>query len=204
MRCPECGAQVDDSYKFCARCGHSFEPGVGGQSQSSPQLRREGAPISLIVVSVVVALIVVAAIVGAFFVQKPNEVLPHQTPTLVYTERSVEGGIRITLLGITQNNVHWSGVRISLSGDNTWAEWYPASADLDGSQRVTASYGSILLGPASVSLSVTDLEGDGHLGSGDFYDLIANPGFSSLTTYSTHLLYEPTMEKMGTGLTFVG
>ena len=114
------------------------------------------------------------------------------------------GGWQINIDMVTRYSDAWDDIDVGLNDGAHWVAWYIKSGDLDRGYTVTAEYGARLLGTLSVILTVTDKNGDGLVGLDDFFIVTANPAFSSVVTCTAALIYEPTGERMGTGITFSG
>jgi hypothetical protein len=54
----------------------------------------------------------------------------------------------------------------------------------------------LLLGDIEVTLSISDIAGNGMINSGDYMELVSSPAFSSSTDYSATVLYEINDEAM--------
>jgi hypothetical protein len=208
MRCPNCGVESEAGFKFCQRCGYSFDQGtVAPQEGYQQSIKKEddSSPFLLVAVAVIVALIVGGAVIYAFLVQKTDHVHYNgDTPTAVYSKATVTNGQKIMILAISNAYVPWDDVQIYAGEEGNLIMWQPRSDDLDGGVTITAPYGAVSLGSVSLNLAVTDLAGDGYVSGGDYFIVTADPGFSAATVYTASLLYEPTGDKIGTGITFTG
>ncbi len=84
---------------------------------------------------------------------------------------------------------------------------WPVNTDLDGGSAVSANYSTDSLGTLTVCCVVFDYGGDGCISSSDSFRLFTYGGavaFSSPVAYTTDLIYEPTGETIGTGISFTG
>ena len=208
MKCPNCGAEAGGDFRFCSMCGYSYDPRAVRPQQgymSSPPQRDDSKTI-LIIVIVIVALIVVPIVLGAilYFMVLGFGGTSTTTPAATYAKSTVTGGSRISILSITKTDVAWDDVRVQLNDWVEFAGWGTKTADLDGGYAITASYAAESLGTLSVTLTVTDVAGNGFVSGGDYFIVTASPVFSSATTYSAVLIYEPTGERIGAGITFTG
>jgi len=204
MRCPDCGAETDIvDIKFCPVCGHSYDPSFPAARDSYRQRPDRSHETILVVVVVVV---VVAVLIGAFYLTSlvSYGTPPMMTPAATYFKSSVVNGTKITIVSITKTDVPWDDVMIQLTDGTNFLEWNPRTTDLDGGAAMTVHYGPEALGDLMVSVTVTDLAGNGFVSSGDYFIPLPDPGFSSGASYSACLIYEPTGEKIGTGITFTG
>jgi hypothetical protein len=161
--------------------------------------------IALIIITVaIVAVLVIAGavyyIMGLGFSDGDGL---HMTPAAFYDKTQLESGWQINLRQISET-IPWSDVRVLLNDGVNFVEWNIDSADLDGGREVTVPYAARALGALSVTLTVTDLSGNGAVNSYDHFTVSATPAFSSTTNYSTVLLFRPTAEQIGAGVTFTG
>jgi len=124
------------------------------------------------------------------------------TPTATYQKATISNGEKITIVSITKTDVPWDDVTIQLSDGTTIAQWTPTKTSQ--SSTATHSYGAQGLGSLSVTCNVTDVSGNGYVSGTDYFTLWSSTGFSSGTQYTAVLLYEPTGERMGQGVTFTG
>jgi len=122
------------------------------------------------------------------------------TPTLTMSESAVANGVKILVLSISDADVEWSEVGIIVSDGTNHVTWHLNTADLDWGTLQWHKYSIQPFGPMVVYCNVTDLEGDGVVDGNDYMELIAkdgSPGFSSATTYTVSLVYDPHGEEMG-------
>ena len=205
MRCPDCGTDTNSvDMKFCPVCGHSYDPSFPAARDSYRQQPDRSNGTILVVVIVV---IVVAVLIGAFYLTALVTYSPPHgmtTPAATYTKASVVNGKKITIVSITKTDVPWDDVKIQFTDGTNFLECSPRTTDLAGGAAMTVQFGSQALGNLMVSVTVTDLAGNGFVSGADYFILITNPDFSSGTSYSACLLYKPTGAKIGTGITFTG
>jgi hypothetical protein len=206
MRCPDCGAESEGDCKFCPRCGYAFDPYAQRTVRAYPSNRREGSNTVLIVVIVVIVVAVLVIAPMLLYVMVigfgPDE--HNMTPAAAYSKASVEGGVKITILSITRTDIPWDDIRIQMSDGSDFAGWSPKTAYLDGGAMISMPFDAEHMGTLSLTLTVTDLAGNGIVNGGDYFVVTANPVFSSATTYNVGMIYLPTGERMGTGVTFTG
>ena len=126
------------------------------------------------------------------------------TPAASYSKVTITYGQKITIVSITKTDVPWDDVKIQLSDGTNIAQWSPAKAN-----QLTVSsynYSTSALGSITVACVLTDVSGNGYVSGTDYFTLKyqgANP-FLSTTTYTAVLLYEPTGERCGQGVSFTG
>ena len=129
------------------------------------------------------------------------------TPTATYTRSLILNGQRISVVSITETDVGWDDVKVQLTDGTSFAKWLPTSANLDGGSALSCNLSSNVLGSLTVCCVVFDVSGNGCVNQGDYFTLFTFSGataFSSSTTYTAVLVYEPTGEKIGTGVSFTG
>jgi len=208
MRCPQCGTDSRGDYRFCPRCGYAFDQMAAmpprGYMQPQPRRSESNTALTIIIVIVVVVAALIAIPAVLYVMTSDFEGTPTQTPAALFAKTTVEGGVKITIVSITYTKVVWDDISVLLGDGTSYAEWDPETADLDGGSVATASYPAEPLGALSVTMTVTDLAGNGVVSSGDYFTLIANPVFLSGTTYTALFLWDPTSEQMGTGMAFTG
>ncbi len=123
------------------------------------------------------------------------------TPNARYSETPLTGGIAVTILEITRSHIPWDDVRIRLTDGVIVMQWSPSSSHLDNGSSATERYNTGSLGTVPVELSVTDLAGNGQLDVSDFFTVIMGQS-SSQVNYTIGLIYEPTGDFLGQGVTF--
>ena len=123
-------------------------------------------------------------------------------PTAMFSKTPVSGGWQINIVSITNTVIPWDDIRVQLNDGTDFVEWSIKTADLDGGFNITAHYAAKSLSTLSVTLTVTDVGGNGFANGGDYLTFTAAPVFSSATVYATMLIYEPFGEQMGNGITF--
>lgn len=207
MKCGNCGAENSEDLKFCGDCGAPLS------KQTEPQQRsRLRSEISLVVIAlIVIGVVLISSIVVAFayFSLTPSsqdgddghDGIP---PAATYSKTPISGGQRINIVSITRTDVGWNDIRVQVSDGIYFWEWSTATADLDYGSAVTHDYGVRTDGGTSMFLNVTDVAGNGIVSGSDYFTVTADPGFSSGSVYVAVLIYEPTGERIGTGIAFTG
>jgi len=205
MNCPNCGARLSDGASFCERCGSQ----VGIPQFTSSQLRPQPTSdkkILWIVVLVVILVIVVPIILAAVMyvmVLGFGDGTENMTPAAVYDKGTITNGKKVTVLSISRIDVPWDDVAVQLSDDMNFATWSPSRDDM--SVVGGRNYSSQSLGSLSVYMWAFDLQGNGFLSGGDYVTFqTIGASFSSDTTYSVRLIYQPTGETMGIPVIFNG
>ena len=160
----------------------------------------------VIIAAVVVVLIVLVAILYVMVLgfDEQHESPPRVTPAATYSKAPISNGEQVNVVQITKTDVPWDDIKVQLSDGTSFAEWQTATADLDGGAAVTHDYASLSLGALTVTLTVTDVGGNGFVSGSDYFRVTASGGLSSGTIYTAVLVYEPTGEHIGTGVTFTG
>jgi hypothetical protein len=118
------------------------------------------------------------------------------TPYAMLRREPIVSGQRFTVSMITQDYIPWSDVTIVLSDGQNAVLWHPLSEDLDIGSVSSHEYETLLLGDIEVTLSISDIAGNGMINSGDYMELVSSPAFSSSTDYSATVLYEINDEAM--------
>ena len=129
------------------------------------------------------------------------------TPTAAYTKAIIANGFRITIVTITNTEIGWDDVTVQLTDGTNLAEWEPLTANLDGGSAVSSNLTTDTLGSLSVCCVVFDVAGNGYVNGGDYFTVFtytSETAFSSATTYTAVLIYEPTGENIGAGISFNG
>ncbi|UCE91998.1 MAG: type IV pilin N-terminal domain-containing protein [Methanobacteriota archaeon] len=129
------------------------------------------------------------------------------TPTATYSKSTISNGQTITIVSITKTDVGWDDIKVQLTDGTNFAEWTPATTDLDGGAATSYNYSVKALGTLSVCCMVFDVGGNGYCSGTDYFRVYTYPdatAFASSTTYTAVLIYEPTGEQMGTGVSFTG
>ena len=207
MKCPNCGASILDGSSFCQRCGLQVGTPQFTSSQLRPQPMKD-SKVLWIVVIVVILLVVVPIVLSAvlYFMVLGFGGTSTQTPDAMYQKSTIANGQEITIVAITKIDVPWDDVKIQLSDGTNVAEWSPIMA----LQSTTAGHNysaSTTLTGLTVCLWVYDVSGNGYVSGTDYFTIFTYggaTGFSSSTQYSAVLLYEPTGERCGQGISFTG
>ncbi len=205
MRCPDCGVEVTPDFKFCPRCGYSFLGGTSMSQRYAPPQKKGIGPLAIVLIIVLaVAITIVPSVVLYWFVAGFGPDDQVRTPAATYSKSTVQDGVKITIVSITKTDVSWDDIRVQLTDGTVFGQWDTFASDLDTGAAVSADYGTQYLGVLAVDLTVTDLGGNGVVSGTDYFTLKTSSGFSSTTTYSAGLIYQPTGELIGTGITFIG
>ena len=127
---------------------------------------------------------------------------PIITPTTQLTKSTITNGIKLTFAAVSYETM-WSDISILIS-DGSYAEAWTniSSTDLDDGAGDKNFYSFETLGTLVIWLNVTDLAGNGYVNQGDYFMLTAN-SFSSTTTYTITIIYDPTASAM-TSTSFTG
>lgn len=121
------------------------------------------------------------------------------TPAVSLSKTSVTEGVKISVMSISSSDVSWGDVRITINDGGNFATWNPSAADLGGGIAKTFNYSNQPLGSIWVCCQVTDLAGNGIINNGDYIVLTSymnSMTFSTSTTYTVTLVYDPTAEQM--------
>lgn len=121
---------------------------------------------------------------------------PSATPIAVMSDTPTVDGVKVTFMSVSEE-VPWSDVTLLLSDNMNFAAWHPVSSDLTGTVFEQEDYGSDMLGSLIVSLTVTDLAGNGVVDGGDYFVLTSSPSFSAVTTYTVTIVWEPSDGNIG-------
>ena len=134
--------------------------------------------------------------------EEPSEAVP----LVVMSKMYVTNGVKINVLDITNSDVEWSDVTVTLTDGTSYAMWEPQTADLDNGSVSTANYSTDELGDLTVCCKVVDLAGNGQIDGADYFELTTydgDPPFSSAVTYTFMLVWEWDGSQMGS-ITFTG
>ena len=129
------------------------------------------------------------------------------TPLATYSKVTILNGVRINILSISNASVPWSDVRVRLTDGFNVTEWCPFTEDLDGGVAAVANYSTSMLGTLAVCCLVFDIGGNGRINGGDYFTLFTYGGAVSFrpgVSYTAVLVYEPSGETIGTGISFTG
>jgi len=102
--------------------------------------------------------------------------------------------------------IAWDDIRISLSCEAVYIDWYPASANFSEVSPHTTVFPGKTLGSTDVVLTCTDVLGDGHVQEGDYFTLEVAGGldFQEDLTYALDVLHEGTGARLDSGARFRG
>jgi FlaG/FlaF family flagellin (archaellin) len=122
---------------------------------------------------------------------------PGQTPAASLTKTTIANGVKFTVNAVSRTTT-WSDVEIFLSDGADFGDWSPSAAYLSGSGVLTETFAAITMGDLAIFCNVTDLAGNGNINAGDYFTFTTGSAqmFSSATTYTVTLMYEPTAEQM--------
>jgi hypothetical protein len=187
-RCVSCGRPVDPDAATCPHCGYDLHPEAHVPRPPKPKR----ALWKVAVVSVVIAAVVLASIL---YVLSLGFGGCCSTPAVMVLNKSAfENGFKIEFTATTAE-VSWNDVTIQLSTGTDTVSWKNISAE-----ALTSAYppevwhygnGKALPG-LCVFLNVTDVSANGRMSHSDYITLTIGGGaFSTSTTYSLRLTYEP-------------
>lgn len=131
-----------------------------------------------------------------------DQTVDNWTPTATLSKTSVDGGWRITVVATT-HTVGWDDLTVMLGDDTGFTSWAPSSSALAGTGPETEYFQDSYLSGTAVSLSITDLAGNGQVNGGDYFTLTATPYFSATVDYTFRLIHEPT-DGMMVSISFSG
>ncbi len=149
------------------------------------------ATILMVAITVVLAAVLYVMVLG--FGTNPNA-----TPAATYSKASATGGAKINIVSITRNDVSWDDVKVQLSKGGDFAEWSPVALPLNTGSAVTVAQGVGAGALSGFSLNVTDLGGNGVVSGSDYLTIIGTFAGS----YTCALIFVPSGEMIGTGVTF--
>ena len=120
-----------------------------------------------------------------------------QTPTTQLTKSTITNGVKLTLAAVSIETL-WTDVDVLISDGTNDEGWTNLTqGDLDDGAGDRNFFGTVTLGTLVVSLSVTDLSGNGYANQGDYFSVTA-VSFLSTATYTITLIYGPTASSMTT------
>jgi len=232
-RCVSCGRSLAHDANVCPYCGHDYRAsnyvvptkplmstglkvvlyvlsvlipiagiiiGLVFMSRDDPEDRHVGKMCLILGVVAIVLSVGLAALL--YFLVLSFSGGEVSTPVMSLVMSAVTDGYRFSALG-PDEHVVWQDVTVLLTDGQNPVTWYLTSEELSGSGAVTYSFGSKTLGSLAVSLSVTDLSGNGAVDSMDSLTVTSSLSFDSGTDYNLRLLYEPTDSPM-CSITFTG
>ncbi len=146
----------------------------------------------MIVVVVIVAIILITVVLSAvLYVMTMGFHSPSIGPYSVLTKSTVTDGVELTFAPVTVDT-QWSDITVLLSDGTNTVQWSPATTDLVHWTTVKVLMGAQTLTSLSVYCNVTDNAGNGYINGGDYFTLTTGGGsFSSATTYTCTIIYEP-------------
>ncbi len=177
--------------------------GNDGSSYGSVHSKRKRLRTTIVIV---VTLAVAVVLIGFIWYLSVLGFGPRgsQTPGILLSKTYVQGGWQFRIAGVTSFDIYWDDVRVTLDDGSSYVDWGCRTIDLDGGVNVTSHYATKFLSPLSVTLTVTDIYGNGKAGTFDYFTLTSSPFFSPETSYTVYLTYEPTAGQMGSGVIFSG
>ncbi len=211
MKCLKCGTESSEAVEFCAKCGNRI---AEAQQQTMKPAAKNGMSRARTVVIVVTVIVVISIVLFAalFHGLMGHGYAPMSTPDAVYEESDITNGVQVNIVSISNSEVSWNDVTVQLTDGTESVEWSPWTSDLgDGAAGLMGLLPARILGSLTVYCWVFDLgldiHGDGYVSGRDYiqvFTAIGATNFSSATTYTLVLIYEPHGEKIGTGITFTG
>jgi len=155
------------------------------------------ATILMVAITVVLAAVLYVMVLGFGGTQQ-------HTPVASYSKDTIGYGQRITIVSIAKSDVPWDDVKIQLSDGTTIVEWMPTKALQ--STSVEHNYSTQILDTVTVACVLTDVSGNGYVSGSDFLTLKYQGATAWVTSteYSVALLYEPSGERCGQPITFIG
>lgn len=152
------------------------------------RIRSRIAKTPLLLVTVLSAILIALSVVLYAMQQGPEPAVDFRDTII---EAQTTDGYRFYLVNIHEN-VCWDDVTLSLTDGTNSANWLNVTADeLNDVTNDFKNFGSQTLGSLSVTLMITDVEGNGKLDKGDYIDLTAH-SFVETTDYKLTIIYEPT------------
>jgi len=176
-------------------------------SKNSPQLKRVGKICLALALVAFLLSYAMAAILYAMVLGFGGDDSYVSTPQTVYSRSTITDGVDIVVVAITQSDIPWGDVTVQLSIGAAFASWSPTTSSLTGVGTTSYVVGERTLDLLTVRCEVLDISGNGYVSGSDHFRLTTtatSPSFSSTDTYSAVLIYEPTGERMGSGITFTG
>ena len=231
--CVSCGRSIDWNVNVCPYCGHDFRIvmqdaakktmstgikvllyivsilipiagiviGIVFLLRDDPEEKRVGK--ICIILSIVMTLLIIGfAVLLYVMVIGFSEPGGNATPATTLSMTAVTDGYRFSF-GTVNEYVPWSEVYVVVTDAQNPVSWSPDSEDLSGDIAVTYDYGTRTLSSIDVTLSVTDLAGDGSIDMNDCMTLTSPLGFSAATDYEIKVIWEPS-DGVICSLTFSG
>jgi hypothetical protein len=176
-------------------------------SKNSPQLKRVGKICLALALVAFLLSYAMAAILYAMVLGFGGDDGHVSTPVAAYSRITITDGVDVTVVVITAPDIPWSDVMVQLSTGTALASWNPTTSALEGSGTTSYVVGDRTLDALTVRCEVFDIAGNGYVNGADHFRLTTigtSPSFSSTDTYNAVLIYEPTGERIGSGVTFTG
>ncbi len=186
---------------MCPHCGHSLLR----EAQASRPPKPKSIPWMVAVVVVIVAVVILASVL--YFLSLGFGGCCSTPGILVQSKTSFENGFKFEFTAAT-SDVVWSDVTVQLFAGNDMVSWTNISTKaLTGAYPPEVwHYGNgKALGSLCVFLNVTDVSANGRVSHSDFITLTVGGGaFSTTTSYSLRLIFEPTGGAMMNEYVFTG
>ena len=122
-----------------------------------------------------------------------------EMPVIVLNTSEYGNGWKLSVTSVNDGNLFtqspsWSDLRTMLHDGTSTASWETESSYLGNGTYCEQIFSPKLVGDITVTCSVVDLAGNGHLNVGDFILITTdtNYTFSSSVTYTLYMLYQPT------------
>ena len=176
-------------------------------SKDSPQLKRVGKICLALALVAFLLSYAMAAILYAMVLGFGGDDGPVSTPVATYSRSTITDGVDVTVVAITAPNIPWSDVTVQLSTGAAFASWNPTTSALEGIGTTSYVVGERTLDGLTIRCEVFDMAGNGYVNGADHFRLtttVTSPSFSQTDTYNAVLIYEPTGERIGSGVTFTG
>ncbi|MEW5747848.1 MAG: zinc ribbon domain-containing protein [Candidatus Thermoplasmatota archaeon] len=114
-------------------------------------------------------------------------------PTATLSRSTGLDGVTFTFVAITES-VAWGDMSFLLNDGYESIFWHPATVDMVGGLWESEYYDAETLSSISVSMTATDLAGDGQVQGGDFFLLSPSPEFNAATAYTLTVIWNPSGE----------
>jgi FlaG/FlaF family flagellin (archaellin) len=128
-----------------------------------------------------------------------------QTPAAALSRNTVTNGVKFTFVAVSSSSLYWDDVTIILTDGFEFVSWSPYAPDLNSGFDSELQFPLEYLGTINVTCTVHDVAGNGLVNSGDYFTITTSGGatFSSATTYTVTITYDPTGSSM-TSTSFTG
>jgi len=176
-------------------------------TKTSPHLKRVGKICLALALVAFMLSYAMAAVLYAMVLDFGDDGGSLRTPVAVYSRVGITGGYDIIVVSITETDVPWGDVTVRLSTGAAFASWHPTTSALVDGGQTSYVVGEMTLDLLTVRCEVFDMSGNGYVSGMDHFRLTTtatSPPFSPSDTYNAVLIYEPTGERIGVGITFTG